>query len=975
MSKSQNKSTDDKSTDYKSTLRLPQTDFPMKANLPRREPEMLKHWEEIRLYETLLAGRKDAIAWVLHDGPPYANGRVHMGTGLNKVLKDFVVRSRAMMGFRTPFVPGWDCHGMPIEFKVSRDLGEQARAMPKLTLRRLCRAEAEKWIDLQRKDFMRLGCIGDWSHPYITMDPEYDAAEIGVLRNLVGRGYVYRGLRPVHWCFADRTALAEAEVEYREHVSPSIYVAFAFNANLRDAAALAADASEGPELAAAHQAGKLFAVIWTTTPWTLPANLGISLNPAFDYVALKAGERYYVVAARLAEAVEKECALTVEKTIALDREAVRALDGQDIFRHPFVAREVKLMYGDHVTAEAGTGLVHTAPGHGYEDFVVGSQYGLKPFTPVDTAGKFTAEGGEWAGQNVFKANDSIVERLRATGALLHSHQFSHSYPHCWRCKNPLIFLAAEQWFMRIDHDGLRRRVIEEIDAVQWIPPWSRDRIRNMTETRPDWCLSRQRAWGVPIPALKCDACGHVGLYDEVMGAAERIFASEGSDAWFSRPVGDFVTPALKCAKCQGAAFEKEEDVLDVWFDSGSSQAAVLGQRPELSWPADAYLEAVEQARGWFGSSLACAVAERGHAPFRTVISHGLTVDEQGRKMSKSLGNSEDAADAVNRIGADVLRLVYASLDYTTEIALGATVYTAVAEAYRKIRNTCRYLLGNLADFDPVRDAAPLERMPEFDRYILGRLERLKADVRRAFDGYDFQAAYHAIINFIVVDLSSLYVEVARDRLYCSPAASIERRCAQTAMYHIVDALVRILAPLIPYTADEIYSHLPGRRLESVHLLQLQPPRPEWADSELEERWKHLLAIRGAALKLLETMRQAGAIGAPLEAEIQLGADPEADGGLAHTLDHYAGQLKDLFLVSGVEVLPGAAVSELRKLANGAEAFSADGAYGRVSAVPALVLLGRRSDGRKCPRCWMYHHESSELDARCRAALAAAEELK
>ncbi|MGO9263710.1 MAG: isoleucine--tRNA ligase [Candidatus Binataceae bacterium] len=959
-------------TDYKATLKLPKTDFPMKANLPKREPETLKRWEESQLYARLLEQRKDAPTWILHDGPPYANGRVHLGTALNKVLKDFVVRSRSMLGLRTPFVPGWDCHGMPIEFKVARDLGERARTISKLELRRLCREEAEKWIDLQRRDFMRLGCIGDWARPYITMDPAYDAAEIGVLRNLVARGYVDRGLRPVHWCFSDRTALAEAEVEYGEHISPSIYVAFALNANVLDPARLAADPAEGADLAAAHRDGKLFALIWTTTPWTLPANLGITLNDTFDYVALKAGDRYYIVATRLAEAVERECELKVDQRIALNRDALHALDGRDIFRHPFIARDGKLMYGDHVTADTGTSLVHTAPGHGYEDFVVGAQYGLKPFTPIDTSGNFTAEGGEWAGRNVFAANDAIVAKLRELGALLKVQKLAHSYPHCWRCKNPLIFLAAEQWFMRIDHDGLRARVIAAIDQVKWIPGWSRDRIRNMTETRPDWCLSRQRAWGVPIPALRCAGCGHVGLYDAVMAAAQRRFADEGSDAWFARPVEDFVTPEVRCAQCGGASFTREEDVLDVWFDSGSSQAAVLAARPELAWPADAYLEAVEQARGWFGSSLACAVAERGGAPFRSVISHGLTVDEQGRKMSKSLGNSEDAADVVERIGADVLRLVYASLDYTTEIALGKTVYTAVAESYRKIRNTCRFMLGNLADFDPARDAVAAADMLEFDRFIMARMEELKSGVRRAYEAFDFQTAFHAMLNFVVVDLSSLYIDVARDRLYCDGARSRERRSAQTALHLMLDALVRMLAPLMPFTADEIYAYVPGRSASSVHLLTLAGPDQRFTDLALEARWDGLLQVRNQALKVLETMRQAGTIGAPLEARLSLGVAQPAASALAATLEQYRASLKDLFIVSDVAILPAPEVAKLSAQVNGGDSFAADGIFGRLGAQPPLMVIGQRAPGLKCQRCWCYYDDGGHpsLCPRCRTVVAA-----
>ncbi len=956
-------------TDYKATLKLPKTDFPMKANLPKREPETLRRWDELNLYGRLLELRKDAPRWILHDGPPYANGRVHLGTALNKILKDFVVRSRSMMGSSTPYVPGWDCHGMPIEYKVSRDLGDQARTISKLELRRLCRAEAEKWIEVQRQDFRRLGVIGDWFAPYLTMSPEYDAAEISVLRQMVDGGYVYRGLRPVYWCFSDRTALAEAEVEYDEHVSPSIYVAFQLNSSLTDAAALAANPSDRSELAAVHAAGNLYAVIWTTTPWTLPANLGVCLNAGFDYVALKCGKRLYIVAARLADAVAKECAMTVERTIPLDGEALRGFDGCDIFRHPFLARDGKLMYGDHVTAETGTGLVHTAPGHGYEDFVIGAQYGLSPYTPVDNQGRFTAEAGQWAGQNVFEANESIVEQLRLAGALLAAHEYSHSYPHCWRCKNPLIFRATEQWFLNVDHRELRRRIVDEIDHVNWVPPWSRERIRNMTETRPDWCLSRQRAWGVPIPALRCGACGEITLDLETMRRVEQIFAREGSDAWFARPASDFAAPGLACGKCGTVDFVKEEDVLDVWFDSGSSQNAVLSLRPELGWPADAYLEAVEQARGWFGSSLVCAVAERSAAPFRNVINHGLTVDEQGRKMSKSLGNSPDALEVVDRIGADVLRLVYASLDYTAEIALGETIYSAVSESYRKIRNTCRYMLGNLYDYDPSRDAVAVEQMAELDRFILVRLERLKTTVLRAFESYDFQAAFHALLNFVVVDLSSLYIDVARDRLYCSGAASVERRSAQTALYTVLDTLVRMLAPLIPFTADEVYQRIPGRTAESVHFLTLSESKPQFNDVALETRWERLLELREQTLKLLEQMRQSGAIGAPLEASIAIGA--EADG-WAQTLRTSRDLLKELFIVSEVEILADSEAAELRAQADGARELASDGQFARISTNPPAILLGRRAGGRKCQRCWCYYGDGAHPDLceRCRAVVQA-----
>jgi isoleucyl-tRNA synthetase len=958
-------------TDYKATLQLPKTDFPMRANLPVREPEILARWDQMDLYGTLIESRKQAALYVLHDGPPYANGEVHIGTALNKILKDFIVRSRAMMGFRTPYVPGWDCHGMPIEHQVSRQLGAKARSMPKLELRKLCRAHAEKFIEVQRTQFRRLGVIGDWQRPYLTFSPEYDAAEIGVLRQLVEDGYVYRGLRPVHWCCDCRTALAEAEVEYHEHVSPSIYVAFLLNDHVGNAGALAANASDAAALSAAHAAHKLFAVIWTTTPWTLPANLGISLNPTADYVAVKSGDNYYIVAARLAEAFEKTAELKVTSRIALSGDALKALDGKDIFRHPFMPRDSKLMFGDHVTLESGTGLVHTAPGHGYEDFVIGEAYGLPSLTPVDAGGTFTAEAGKYAGQQVFAANDVITRDLAESGALVHGNKVGHSYPHCWRCKNPLIFRATEQWFLRVDHNQLRQRALAEIEQVQWLPRWSRERIKNMVETRPDWCLSRQRVWGVPIPALRCAGCSEVRLEVDVLKRAQEIFAREGSDAWYVRPASDFALADLRCGRCGGANFDKTEDILDVWFDSGCSHAAVLATRSDLSWPSDLYIEGVDQHRGWFQVSLITATATRNAAPFRTVITNGLALDELGRKMSKSLGNVENAVDVVKRIGADVMRLVFASVDYSADMNIGETVFSTVVESYRKLRNTCRYFLGNLFDFDPA-DAVPYAEMLEFDRYALARTERLKSDLRRAYEGYDFQAAYNLLLNFTVIDLSSLYVDVVRDRLYCSGAKSRERRSAQTALYEILNALVRMLAPLIPYTADEVYSSLPGKRAASVHLLELAPPNPDWSDASLETRWNGLLEIRSEALKLLEAMRQSGTIGSPLEAKLALGvAGPSADG-LGQMLRGYRDQLKELFIVSEVSILDEAEAAKITGEANGQEAFASNGLYGRVGVKPPLVMVGKRAPGRKCQRCWMYFDDDSDsdLDPRCRAVLQA-----
>ncbi len=952
----------------------------MKADLPKREPEILERWDRMRLYERLMELRKDAPLFVLHDGPPYANGPVHIGTALNKILKDFIVRSRAMFGYRTPFVPGWDCNGMPIEHQVLRELGEKARTTPKLELRARCREYANKFIDRQRREFRRLGVLGDWDHPYLTFDPAYSAVELAVLRQLVEAGYVYRGLRPVHWCWSCRTALAEAEVEYRERVSPSIYVAFKFNEELTDPAALALDRSEGELLADAHARGKLFALIWTTTPWTIPANLGICLNEGFEYVALEASSGYYVVAARLARAVEEACELKVSRQIRLDGARLKALAGKDVFCHPLETRKGRLMFSDHVTLDTGTGLVHTAPGHGYEDFVVGSQYGLKPFTPVDEDGVFTNQVPAYAGQQVFEANDSIVGDLRAAGALVHAQSVSHSYPHCWRCKNPVIFRATEQWFLQIDHEGLRERALRAIDQVQWIPRWSRERIANMVERRPDWCLSRQRAWGVPIPALRCVQCGEVTLRLDVLKRCEEIFAREGSDAWYVRPVSDFADETVRCDKCGGNRFDKSEDILDVWFDSGCSQEAVLRRRQELTWPADLYVEAVDQHRGWFQVSLIPAVALHNSAPYRAVLTHGLTLDELGRKMSKSLGNAEDAIDVIERLGADVLRLVFASVEFTADMNVGATVFKAAAEAYRKIRNSCRYLLGNLYDFKPEIHSVPWDKQFDFDRFILARLEALKARVRSAYQSYDFQAAYHAILNFTVVDLSALYIDVVRDRLYCSYPDSLARRSCQTSLYLILDTLVRLLAPLIPYTAEEVYGHFANSsELGSVHLLEFPKPEPKWNDSELVKRWNTFLELRSAVLKALEAMRQSELIGSSLEAQVGIGVDGEsrdADA-LNLMLEQNRESLRELFIVSALTLLSSEQAAQIRRqIQDGGKASSGEtlllnGKVARLSTNPPVIIVAERAAGKKCPRCWTYFNDTCEdsVCLRCRTVLA------
>ncbi len=905
--------------DYKQTLNLPKTDFPMRANLAQREPETLQRWRDEGLYQRLLQQNVGNKPYVLHDGPPYANGDVHLGTALNKIVKDVIVKRQLMSGRYAPYVPGWDCHGMPIEHQVLRKLGKKAREMSRLEIRRQCREFAEKYLDVQREQFQRLGVLGDWQNPYLTMSREYEAGIIRTFRKLVEGGYIYRGLRPVHWCPTCGTALAEAEVEYADHASPSIYVRLRFRGSAEQAAAMAREESDREELA--KSAGSLSAVIWTTTPWTLPANLAVCLNPHLDYVAMRVGGEYLLVAERLVDSVVEAAGLAAEEVTKIPVD-LSSLDGEDLFQHPFIDRSSKLIFGSHVTADAGTGCVHTAPGFGYDDFQVGQQYDLEVLTPVDAHGRFTAEAGDYAGRKVFDTNDEIVERLRSIGALLQGETFSHQYPHCWRCKKALIFLATDQWFLRVDHAGLRDVALREIDKVEWTPKWGRDRIYNMMETRPDWCLSRQRAWGVPIPAFCCDQCGKHHTDAEIVGRIEELFAERGSDVWYELPASELLPAGFRCS-CGGDAFTPDENILDVWFDSGCSHAAVLEPRG-LGVPADLYVEAVDQHRGWFQVSLITSVATRGEAPYRGVLTHGLILDVKKKKMSKSLGNVIAPDEIISKYGADVLRLLFASVDFTNDTAFSQDLIKPLLETYRRIRNTCRFLLGNLDGFDPDRDAVPVAEMPEMDRWILQRGGEVLERSLAAYDTFAFHQVVQGVVTFCAVELSSLYLDVAKDRLYCSAAGGAERRAAQTVCWKMADMLTRLIAPILSFTADEIYSFLPGAKARTVFEAGLPSVEARSATEDLMKVWDRLLAARSGAMKELEDARKSGLIGHPLDARVIV----RAGAALHDLLTARRGELAAFLIVSQVEVV-----------------LDGDG--------DSISVSVEKARGAKCARCWNF----------------------
>ncbi|MDR1991022.1 MAG: isoleucine--tRNA ligase [Acidobacteriaceae bacterium] len=938
--------------EWKDTVNLPRTDFPMKASLPTSEPDTLARWAAMDLYGQIRERRNGSPKFVLHDGPPYANGNIHMGTALNKILKDFVVKSKSMAGFDAPYVVGYDCHGLPIELKVDRELGAKKREMTTAEFCRACREYAERFIGTMTAQFQRLGVLGTWDEPYLTMDFRYQAAIARAFGKFVAHDLVYKGKKPVHWCIHCRTALAEAEVEYEPHTSPSIYVQFP----LADASA--ADLYARVPTLAGRQVSVL---IWTTTPWTIPSNLAIAFHPEFDYAAYEVNGEAVIVAegraSQVATAIGREFGPPIARMKGEVFEGVR-------FRHPLYERDSIGVLAEYVTLDAGTGAVHTAPGHGADDFNTGAKYGLEIYAPIGPAGHYLDSVELFGGMRVVDANPKVEEALTARGRLWHRESFSHQYPHCWRCHHPVIFLATSQWFIRMDgddvlvdpHNGLKRTLrgaaLHQIDNhVTWIPSWGHDRIYNMVAHRPDWCISRQRAWGVPIPAVDCTKCGEAIVTAELVEQTAKVFEQHGADAWYERPTEEFIPAGLTCPHCGGTAFEREMNILDVWFDSGSSHEAVLSVRPELTWPADMYLEGSDQHRGWFQSSLFVGLGTRGRAPFQEVLTHGFLIDVDGRKMSKSVGNTILPQDVIKESGADIIRLWTAMSDYREEIRVGKEILARVAEAYRKLRNTMRYLLGNLADFNPATDEVPLEKMEEVDRYILARYAQVAKSVLANYDAYEYGPIAQALTQFATVDLSAFYNDISKDGLYTLAPQSRERRSTQTALYIMADGLARLLAPILSFTADEIWQYMPGGREKSVHmaLFPTVTDLDTFIDTELLERWSKLTALRERVLPEIELLRKEKTIGSSLQAKVILSPNV-AD--LAF-LERYAALLPMLFIVSEVELQPSTQLN---------------------SDVPTGIEIAR-AGGVKCERCWRYVPAVSDAPAsaglcpRCQDALA------
>lgn len=908
---------------YKDTLNLPSTRFDMKANLTTREPAFQARWQADDLYGQIRKARAGSPRKVLHDGPPYANGEIHMGHLLNKVLKDIVVRWSTMSGYDSPYIPGWDCHGLPIEHKVVKDLGSRAAAMTQSEIRSLCHAEALKWVAIQRDQFRRLGVSGDWENPYLTLDPRYEAGILDVLADLVEKGYIYRQLKPIHWDMHDRTALAEAELEYKEVTSPSIYVNFPVVSGFPDG---------WPAAPTWH------AMIWTTTPWTLPANVAIAVHPDLEYLGLSYKEPRTGAEIHTIVAADRVNAVLASRGITEFTEQAR-VRGSDLrgmrYRHVFLEREGVFVTADYVSAEDGTGLVHTAPGHGAEDYQTGRLHGLPTISPVDDRGCFTSEApSRLVGKNVLAANPEVISMLEEAAALFHHQPMVHSYPHGWRSKKPVIFRATDQWFIGVDHHHLRERTLEVIKQVDWHPAWGQSRIEGMVSLRPDWCISRQRAWGVPIPALACEKCGQQTLTVETVRHFRDLFRNQGADAWFSTSVEQLVPSGLTCSNCGGDAFQKASDILDVWFESGASHRAVLEGDYGLGYPAALYLEGSDQHRGWFQSSILTAVGSTDQAPFEAVLTHGFVVDESGRKMAKSEGNAISAVSATETYGADVLRLYVASLDYADDVRVSERGIKEMSDGYRKIRNTFRYFLGNLEDYSRFQpESVDTASLQPIDRWVLGQLNELIRDVTAAYDEYEFYRVFQRIYQFCVVDLSSFYLDLVKDRLYAERGDGAERQAAQYVLARLHDALARLLAPILPHTMEELWDLMPrtSGRPSSVHLALRPEPDPQFDDPARDALWTKLRAIRGEVYRSLEKLRVAKSIGSGQEAAVLVGAD---DPVLGTILVDHAPLLETL-----------CAVSEFRV----GESRPKDAETG--IDLPGLWVLTTKSSHPKCDRCW------------------------
>ncbi len=905
------------------TLNLPQTSFPMKAKLSQKEPEIINKWVKMSLYQKILKKREKSPVFVLHDGPPYANGNIHLGTALNKILKDFIVKTKNMQGYRSPYLPGWDCHGLPIEIKVDQMLGKKKRELSVIEIREECKKYALKYVDIQREQFKRLGIFGEWEKPYLTMDPEYESDVIRYLARFFASGNVYKGKRPVHWCPHCQTALAEAEIEYKDRKSPSIYVKFPMISDL---------SKKFPAL----KNKSVSVLIWTTTPWTLPANLAIAFHPEHEYAAFQVDGEVYISAKRLVPVLAEE--LGLKKTKVLATFLGKEMDGLKA-RHPFIDRESVFVLADYVTLDQGTGCVHTAPGHGYEDYVTGLAYNLDIYTPVDSEGKFVSQVKKYGEMNVFDANALITEDMKRDGTLLKEGEIVHSYPHCWRCKNPVIFRATAQWFISMDKNDLKQRALDEIKKVRWIPPWGEERMVNMVSARPDWCISRQRSWGVPIPAFYCHDCGHVLADDKIANRAADIFSKEGSNSWFIKKAEDFLPPGAECPKCGSKKFNKENNILDVWFESGASHN-VLGKREDLPWPSDLYIEGHDQYRGWFNSSLFVGVGARNASPYRTVIIHGFVLDEQGRGMSKSLGNYIEPEEVIAQNGAEVLRLWVAMLNYKEDARFGKETMQRIVEAYRKIRNTWRFMLGNLYDFSPDKELVAVEKMELLDRWALQKCSEVGNRILKAYEEYEYHTVFHAVYDFFTVELSSFYLDVLKDRLYCSAKESHLRKSAQTALFKLLKSTLALMAPILPFTTEEAWETMPSfkGKAESIHLEEFPSFKERYVDDEVSGEWEILLLVRDKVLKELEKAREAELIGNSLQACLTLAVPPSQQ----ELLEKYENYLPSLFIVSAVRLQP--------------------------QAGEELSVKVTRAAGEKCQRCWNYSEsvgKSSEYPHFCK----------